>query len=143
MHERVAIRRRVLDDVVMHAALESPMECCGLLVGPDDAADAAGERRITENVRCRNLRASPVAYLIDPVDHVAAIRRLRGSGRGVVGAYHSHPRSPAAPSETDLREAFYPEFIWLIASLAGETPEVQAYCLSDGNFVPVRIVPVP
>jgi desampylase len=143
MHETVAIRRRVLDDVVTHAALESPIECCGLLVGPDDSAGAAAECRVVENVRCRNLRASPVAYQIDPAQHVATIRGLRGSGRAVVGAYHSHPRSPAAPSATDLREAFYPEFIWLIASLAGTLPEIQAYRLSGGNFVPVRIVPVP
>jgi desampylase len=143
MLETVAIRRHVLDDVVTHAALESPLECCGLLVGPDDSDGAAGECRITENVRCRNLRASPVGYQIDPADHVAAIRTLRGTGRAIVGAYHSHPRSPATPSETDLREAFYPEFVWLIASLAQESPEIQAYRLSGGNFVPVRIVPVP
>jgi proteasome lid subunit RPN8/RPN11 len=141
MQETVAIRRQVLDDVVSHAALESPMECCGLLVGPADLA-AAGGCRVTGNVRCRNVRASPTAYQIDPADHFAAIRDLRGSGRAVVGAYHSHPRSPAAPSDTDRREAFYPDFIWLIASLADEMPDIQAYRLSGGNFVPVRIVPV-
>ena len=36
------------------------------------------------------------------------IARLRGTGREVVGVYHSHPHSAAVPSPTDCREAYYP-----------------------------------
>ena len=46
------------------------------------------------------------------------IARLRGTGREVVGVYHSHPHSAAVPSPTDCREAHYPGFIWVIVSLA-------------------------
>ena len=49
---------------------------------------------------------------------IAVNRRLRGTPRSVIGAYHSHPRTEAVPSPRDIAEAHYPEFIWLIVSLA-------------------------
>jgi proteasome lid subunit RPN8/RPN11 len=154
MHDEIAIHRGVLDAIVAHARDEAPNECCGLLVGRDDAhpdtnaappavPDHSSPVRVADHVRCTNLEASPVRYRLDPAEHFAAIRRLRGTSDRIVGAYHSHPRSPAVPSATDLDEAFYPEFVWLIVSLAGTVPDVRAYRIAEGNFVPLRIVLLP
>jgi [CysO sulfur-carrier protein]-S-L-cysteine hydrolase len=134
----IQLTQRVIDELAAHAREEAPNECCGLLVGTGDL-----DNLITDVVRCRNVEASPVRYQLDPAQHIAANRALRGTGRRVVGAYHSHPRSPADPSETDVRQAYYPEFVWLIVSLArAESPEVRAYRLANGNFVPEALVPV-
>jgi proteasome lid subunit RPN8/RPN11 len=35
-----------------------------------------------------------VAYEIDPEEHIAVRKSLRTRGSSVLGAYHSHPRSP-------------------------------------------------
>lgn len=129
------ISAAVLDAMVAHARLEAPCECCGLLVGDGST--------IGESVRTRNLRRSETAYLVDPEDHFALLKRTRREGRAIVGAYHSHPRSPAAPSATDLAEAYYRDFVYVIVSLAPPEPVVRAYQLGDGNFVPVALVPVP
>jgi proteasome lid subunit RPN8/RPN11 len=126
------VRQAMID----HARADAPLECCGLLIG------SVG--RIEEAVRARNARESATAYLIDPADHFAAIRRVRREGRAIVGAYHSHPRSPAVPSPTDLEEAQFGNFLYVIVSLAlPHEPDVRGYRLDAGAFVAAPLVEGP
>lgn len=126
--EGLAIRRSAREAMVAHARAQAPLECCGLLIGAGGAIDAA--------VPARNLRASGTAFLIDPADHFAAIRRARAEGRAVVGAYHSHPRSPAVPSPSDVEQALDPWMIHVIVSLAEpHAPDVRAYRIAGRTFV--------
>ena len=121
--------------IVEHARDTAPYECCGLLIGADE--------RITAAVRACNLADDPARrYLIDPHDHLAAIRLARDRGQQVVGAYHSHAQSRAVPSATDTAEAF-PGFLFLIVGLGPDPPELAAWTLVDGNFVAVPLVRVP
>ena len=129
------IRRVVLDAIVAHARADAPLECCGLLIGSGaviEEAWAAG-----------NMRRSAVAFVVDPADHFAAIRRARATGREVVGAYHSHPRSPATPSEIDIRDANDPDLLHLIVSLKTHEPEVRAYRIQAGQVIQIRFIPDP
>ena len=51
-----------------------------------------------------------------------------------VGIYHSHPRSPAEPSQTDINLATYPHWRYLIISLADtDAPEVRVWRIADGR----------
>jgi proteasome lid subunit RPN8/RPN11 len=132
----VRIRQLVLDAIVAHARDAAPLECCGLLVGQGET--------IAEAVRARNLRNSETAFQVDPAEHFAVLRRTRAEGRTLLGAYHSHPRSPAVPSEKDIREAFDASLLHLIVSLMDETsPQIQAYRISSGHVSRVDYVPVP
>ena len=128
------IRRAVIDAIVEHARRERPLECCGLLVGDPD--EVIGSRA------ARNAKNSTVVYLVDPRDHFEAIRHARAQGLAVVGAYHSHPRSPAQPSETDIREANDPGFVHVIVSLAKPEPQVAAFRIEDGRAIPIRLAAV-
>ena len=120
--------------IVAHAREEAPRECCGLLVGQGGLVD--------ESVPSVNLDPNPNRYEIDARLHVATNRRLRGSGRAVVGAYHSHPHSPAWPSPSDLAEAYYSEFIWVIVSLAEPgAAAIKAFRLEGGRIVELEIEP--
>jgi [CysO sulfur-carrier protein]-S-L-cysteine hydrolase len=127
----VRIGAEVLQAIAAHAWSEVPNECCGLLVG--------GGGAIVDAVPARNVLAHPARYQIDPQDHIATNRRLRGTDRTVVGAYHSHPRSPAVPSPRDLEEAHYPEFVWLIVSLVSDPPEFRGYRIRDGRAVEIGL----
>ena len=135
MDTAIEIPADVIAAMIDHARQDAPLECCGLLLGVPG--------RIDEGVRTRNVKASVKAYLIDPAEHLAVMKRVRAEGRAVLGAYHSHPRSPAVPSPTDLAEAHYEEFLYVIVSLADPAePDVRGYRLSGRNFVPVTLVPV-
>ena len=131
MRATVRILRSVIDAMIDHARRDAPLECCGLL------AERGGV--IDEAIPTRNLHGSRVAFLIDPADHFAALRRTRADGREIVGAYHSHPRSPAVPSATDLAEAHYEEFLYIIVSLMGDQPDVRGYRLANQRFEESRL----
>ena len=121
-----------LRKIVAHAREAAPAECCGLLVGgADEIADA---------IRTRNIDGDKSRFQIDPKDHIDGRREARRRGLDVVGFYHSHPRSPAEPSETDVAEATYPDHFYLIVSLAAEPVDVRLFRLAGGIFHPVEYV---
>jgi [CysO sulfur-carrier protein]-S-L-cysteine hydrolase len=129
------VRQAVIEAMIAHARAEAPLECCGLLLGRDDLID--------ESVRATNIRASPVAYCVDPRDHFAAIRRARATARRIIGAYHSHPSSLPIPSPTDVAEAFDSDLLYVIVSLERDEPDIRAYRIESGNFGELALVPVP
>ncbi len=128
----------VVASIVSHARSEAPYECCGLLLGEAGAVDAV--------VPARNVAHSRSRYRVHPADHFGAIRAARARGLTVVGAYHSHPVSAARPSDTDLAEASYPEYIYVILSLAGNPDAplaagaLRAFRLSPGGVHELRLV---
>jgi proteasome lid subunit RPN8/RPN11 len=121
----VAIPAAVVDEMLAHARLESPRECCGLLIGTG--------RVVSRCVRARNDHVKAATrYLINPEDHFAAIRAARAEHLEVVGAYHSHPFSAPVPSATDIAEAQGgADFLYVIVSLDGD--EVRAYRIEEGS----------
>jgi len=105
----IAVVQRVLDEVRAHARDESPRECCGMLVGSSG--------RIVDSARAANLEDGTTRFRIDPRDHIRAIRDARSRQLDVIGFYHSHPRSRAYPSETDMAEAGYAGAMHLIVGV--------------------------
>jgi len=128
------IRQEALDLIVAHARAETPAECCGMLVGSGASIDKA--------VRARNIAARPTRFLIDPKDHIDARRAARDDGREVLGFYHSHPRSPAWPSPTDVSEAAYPDSVHLIVSLEGGAAEARLFRIAHGSAIELPLVSV-
>jgi proteasome lid subunit RPN8/RPN11 len=118
----MVISRVDRDALVAHARDEAPNECCGYARMTDGRVEAV--------FRSTNLRASPYGYELDPQSLLAA-NDLDDDGFGVV-IYHSHPRSAAEPSQTDINLAHYPHWRYVIVSLAGD-PEVRAWRIADGR----------
>lgn len=107
--------------MIEHAREDAPNECCGYLSASDGVVRGV--------VRSQNPRNSPYGYELDSSALLAA-NELDDAGYEV-GIYHSHPRSPAEPSQTDINLATYPHWAYLIVSLAGE-PTVRAWRIADG-----------
>ena len=130
-----------MDAICAHALQESPRECCGLLIGTD--------RGIIEAVATANVAADPLRrYQVSPAEHFAQIRRFREPApdratAGVIGAYHSHPRSAPRPSPTDIEEAFE-DFLYIIAGPADDSApiDLRAYRLRAGAFEEVHLTVV-
>jgi [CysO sulfur-carrier protein]-S-L-cysteine hydrolase len=121
------IRRETLETIVSHARAEMPAECCGMLIGSGTSIDKA--------LRAKNIAPGPTRFLIDPGDHIDARRAARDDGLEVLGFYHSHPRSRAWPSPTDVAEAAYPESVHLIVSLEGGAAETRLFRIAQGSAI--------
>ena len=63
--------------------------------------------------------ATPLRYEMDPQGQFNALQGDRGCRRRAAGIYHSHTKSAAYPSQTDVNQAVaWPEQIYVIVSLA-------------------------
>ncbi len=109
--------------LVEHARADAPNECCGILWGRSGVVEGLA--------RGENPRNSPYGYELDPRSLLRA-NELDDEGYEV-GVYHSHPRSAAEPSQTDINLATYPHWTYLIVSLAGE-PAVRGWRIVDGGY---------
>ena len=111
----------VADEVMRHARAELPNEACGLLAG------SLADGRATTFHPARNLEASPLRYNVHPEDLVRITFAIEDAGQDLVAIFHSHTRSAAVPSATDLRAAMYPDAFYLLASLADpDAPPARA-----------------
>ncbi len=119
----MTILRPALDAVFAHALEERPRECCGVLIGKGDT--------ILRAVRARNLSDNPKRFVLDPADHIQARRAARDEDLDVLGFYHSHPMSPAAPSETDLAEVTYTDAVHLIVGMLEGVAEARLFRLTN------------
>lgn len=114
-----------LEQIFAHARSTDPNECCGLIGGDGPRAKTIYPlRNVSPN--------SEVAYEAAPEELFNAQRQMREQGEQMLAIYHSHPRSAdPAPSETDVRLAYYPAATYLIVGLAGTEPSLRAFCISE------------
>jgi proteasome lid subunit RPN8/RPN11 len=131
------------DSIVAHAREELPNEACGLIVGDRPASDGGVPLRW---VPARNSLASPYRYEIDPDDLLRVTIEVDDRDETIWGIVHSHVASPARPSPTDLRQATYPEAIYVLVSFdpAEADPitgaeSVRAWRLVDGSVHEVAL----
>ena len=126
------IAQDLLDEIVAHARADAPNECCGLIGGADG--------RATRVYRARNEFESPLRYNVHPQDLLRITDEISDSGEELAAIYHSHPRSEAYPSQTDVNlAANWPDPLYLICSLAGDEPVVRAFRIRDGEIEEVEL----
>jgi len=123
--------RDFADRIIDQARSEHPNEACGLLAGSDGTA--------TRLFAMTNAERSPVIYRIDPKEQLRAFNEIDEDGLQLVGIYHSHTRSPAYPSDTDVRQAYYPEAVYLIVSLAESDPDLRGFRITDGKVSEITL----
>jgi proteasome lid subunit RPN8/RPN11 len=118
------ISRELLEEVEREALSSLPFECCGLLGGRNF--------RATSCHPMRNSAARPESeFFAAPEDLFNAMRQLREAGEEIVAIYHSHPRGPAQPSETDIRMAYYPAAVQLIV-VPAHPAVFRAFTIKNG-----------
>jgi proteasome lid subunit RPN8/RPN11 len=129
----VRIPRHIHDELLAHARDEAPNECCGLIGGNNGTA--------TTLYRARNAEASPLRYNLDPQDQFRIMMEMEERGEELSAIYHSHTKSPAYPSQTDINLATYPGAVYVIASLApGDDPPVRGFSIGDGQVTEAELI---
>lgn len=112
----------VLNAIRAHGADAYPEEGCGFLLGTQTGA---GRNQVTAIRRVANRQPDnrERRYQISAEDYREAEADARDRDLDVVGFYHSHPDHPARPSETDLAEATFPGYTYVIVAVHDGTPD--------------------
>lgn len=128
------IDQNLIDEMVAHAREDLPNECCGLIGGVD------GEAGVVHRVA--NAAASPLRYEMDPKAQYDAYKAIEDDGGELLAIYHSHTKSAAYPSQTDVNQAVaWPDQVYVIVSLQdADAPDVKGYLLKDLKIEEVELV---
>ena len=122
----ITLPKDQLTEIREHGVRDYPYECCGLLLGHYTAEGKV----VTETYPISNAReesAKRNRFLITPEELMRGERYAAGHDLEVVGFYHSHPDSPAVPSNYDLEHA-WPTYSYIIVSTrAGEATDLFSW----------------
>ena len=128
---------RLRDEMVAWARRGVPDEACGIISADRLHADGGVASRFHG---LTNAAASPYRYLIDPAEQLRVMLELDDADRVVWGIFHSHVRTAAVPSPTDVELAYYPDALYVLCSLADpDSPDVRAWRILDGAVAEVPV----
>ncbi|GHT69984.1 Mov34/MPN/PAD-1 family protein [Spirochaetia bacterium] len=120
----------LFERMIAHARRGLPNESCGLFAGTIENT----EEKIVRAVYClKNADESPEHFSMAPEDQLRAISDMRKKGWSLLGNFHSHPTTPARPSEEDIRMAFDPSLSYIIISLQGAEPVLKSFIICGGT----------
>lgn len=132
----IILSKEQLDSLVEHAKKVLPNEDCGLLGGT-----VSGDVKTVKKIYfLTNTDASPEHFSMEPAEQFAAVKDMRSNGLQLLGNFHSHPSTPARPSEEDKRLVFDTKLSYLILSLEAE-PSLKSFTFDrDKNVFPEMIL---
>jgi len=121
----IKIKKNIYDSIIAHAQKDLPNEACGYLAGSDGV--------VTEHYELTNTDHSPEHFSFDPKEQFEVMRKSRDAGLELLANYHSHPETPARPSQEDIKLAFDSNILYFIVSLAAQQPDVKAFSIKNGE----------
>jgi [CysO sulfur-carrier protein]-S-L-cysteine hydrolase len=138
MTSSLRLSRALAEEIVAHCEQGRPNEACGILATRDGT--------VAKVFRMTNAEASPVRYSLDPKEQLAVYNKLDEEGWNLGAVFHSHTRTEAYPSPTDVRLASE-DVPYLIVSLASPPPKLRAFRIvkeswtdESGEIVEVPVI---
>lgn len=125
------ITKTVIREMLDHAKQESPLEACGYL--------ALKGGVITKTYPLTNIDKSSEHFSFDPKEQFQAVKEARAQGLEICAVYHSHPASPARPSQEDIKLAFDPQMSYFIVSLLENRQEIAAFSIKNGVITEINL----
>jgi len=124
------VPKAVIDAIKAHGRSAYPEEGCGYLIGipgePRRVDEARPARNVAPDLRERR-------YDVDPRDTLRVGAELRGTGREILGFFHSHPDHAARPSPFDLERAWDWYTYVVVAVEKGRPVDLRAWRLAEGE----------
>ena len=133
---QIVIPSSVLEQIKQLAFAETPLECCGFLVGE------LGSDVVREFHACRNIAQSKIIYTLDPRDHLRIELDAEARGLAIIGVVHSHTHTEPYPSATDVAQAPDPAWHYVIIGLKDAEPKTRSYRIVDSQISESQIVTV-
>ena len=129
------IPETIYEKIINHAMRDMPNEACGMLAGGSGVVKALYEMS--------NSDQSGEHFTLVPEEQFQVIKAIRTSGLSLLGIYHSHPASPARPSEEDIRLALTPDVVHVIVSMQNpDQPDIRGFNIEDGVVTTVPLISV-
>lgn len=114
----ITIAQAQLTEIREHGVRDYPYECCGLLLGRySENGKVVQETYPISNAREESAKRN--RFLITPDELMRGERYAASRELEIVGFYHSHPDSPAVPSNYDLEHA-WPTYSYIIVSTSAD-----------------------
>lgn len=119
------INRKIIEDILFQGRESLPNEACGYLAGLGN--------EIMDRIPMTNADKSPEHFTFYPKEQFQALNYSRKKGLKLISVYHTHPKTPARPSEEDIKLAYDPGINYLIVSLLNN--EVKCFKIVRGNVL--------
>lgn len=117
--------------IVRQAREANPAECCGLIAGKEGIA--------VKLFPIPNADPSIYRYNMEPRAQLAAMQEMDDNGWDLLAIYHSHTHTPAYPSPTDIKLAFYPDSYYVIVSLEHDEPSIRAFTIREAAIAEIDV----
>lgn len=118
-------------EISLHMHKNLPDEACGLLAGVN--------HKVLKWIPVTNILQSPLRYRMDAQEQLDALLSIEKNGLQLLAIVHSHPSGPPHPSQTDIKEAYYPESAYLIYYFENNHWQVNGFKIIDGEVFPIKI----
>lgn len=131
------IPAKVVAEIASAARKGAPIEQCGLLVGLPDS------RQILSSIQVTNIDHSEDHFTLDPQARLDVEKKLRDGDTRILGYWHSHPFSPARPSDEDIKLGTDETAIYGLTSVMedSKTP-FGLFRIQNGKATPVKMAVV-
>ena len=128
----IILSKQQYQSILEHSMGCLPNEACGLIGGKLNE----DKKTIDKVYTLTNIDNSNEHFSMDPKEQFEAVKDMRNVGLELLGNFHSHPESPARPSEEDKRLAFDPNASYMILSLIDVTnPVLKSFKIANGTAV--------
>ena len=125
------IKQNIINRIVAQGLTEAPLEACGYLAEKNGV--------VCKHFELTNIDKSPVHFSMDPAEQFAAVKKCRNQGLKIRAVYHSHPETPARPSNEDIKLAYDPSLSYVIVSLADADPSIKSFIIQKGAVEPEQL----
>ncbi len=130
MLPKLILAREHVHEIVEYVNAHTPLEACGLLAGKND--------RVEKVFFVKNQAESPVRFVMDPYEQLAAFEWIESNGLDLLGIFHSHPAGPETVSPTDIAEASY-DVVHVICSKLVGSWKLRGFWIENGNSTEVTL----
>lgn len=133
MVEVITLPRWLVQRLLKEAQERRDFEVCGLIGGR--------EGRPVSIYPVANVAKDPrTEFEMDPEGLIKAFKAMRARDEELFAIYHSHPKTPARPSERDLELLAYEEALYLIISLGTKgVLELRGFRVERGELIEVPL----
>ena len=121
----IKIPKTIIEKIYQQARDEAPIEACGYLAGKDGLVEII--------YPLHNVDQSTDHFSFDPKDQFKVVKEARAAGLQLIACYHSHPETPARPSEEDIKLAYDPNISYVIASIADGSEDIKSFRIASGQ----------